>query len=143
MSETTLTKDDLKAVLKANSDTLIEVIRELKKPNEIEQARIDAEQRDIEAKQRERLDNAESVKAEIVNRRQMKRICSHEHPNGDTHCVWVQEKTGAGYLLCQKNQCKIRPGAAPAGFQGDDIFDSAMFNRIFQKLNTSGADIIG
>ena len=139
----TLTKDDLKELLRSNQEALVEVIREMKKPNEIEQAEIDTQKRDIAAKQSERKTNASSVKEEIVNRRAIKRICSHEHSNGNTHCVWVQERSGPGYLLCQKNQCIIRPGKTPQNYQGDHIYDSDAFNRIFQKLNTSGADIIG
>src|SRR5690348_9691198 len=106
----TLTKADIKEILKANNDALLEVIRELKKPTEIEQAQIDTQKREIEAQQKQRASNADSVRAEIETKRQIKRICTHEHPNGDTHCVWIQEKSGPGYLLCQKNQCKIRPG---------------------------------
>ncbi len=139
----TLTKEDLKEILKANQETLVEAIRELKKPTEIEQAQIDAQKREIEARQSERKTNSDSVKDDIINKRAIKKSCSHEHPNGTTHCVWVQERTGPGYLICQLNQCIIRPGTAPKNYQGDHIFDSDTFNRIFQKLNTSGADIIG
>src|ERR1022692_1348777 len=109
----TLTKDDLKEILRSNQEALVEVIREMKKPNEIEQAEIDTQKRDTAARQLERKTNASSVKEEIVNRRAIKRICSHEHSNGNTHCVWVQERSGPGYLLCQKNQCIIRPGKTP------------------------------
>ena len=62
----TLTKDDLKEILKSNHEALVEVIREMKKPNEMEQTGIDAQKRDIEAKQSERKTNSESVKAEIT-----------------------------------------------------------------------------
>lgn len=138
-----LTKEDLKEILKANQEALVEAIREIKKPTEMEQAKIDAEKLATEARQTERKTNSAAVLEQISNRRAIQRMCSHEHPNGDSHCVWVQEKRGPGYLICQKNQCIIRPGKAPQGYQGNAIFDSDLFNKIFQKLNTSGADIIG
>jgi len=143
----TLTKNDLKeivsAAVAASQASVVEAIRELRKPSELEQARIDAETRDMKAKNDERLTNAASVRATMETKRAIHRACTHEHPNGDSHCTWVQEKAGPGYLICQKNQCIIRPGQPPANYNGDDIYDSPMFSRIFQKLNTSGADIIG
>jgi hypothetical protein len=48
-----------------------------------------------------------------------------------------------GYLLCQKFQCKIRPEPRPEkGFDPDAIYDTAQFNKIFQKLQSGAGDII-
>lgn len=136
-----LSKEDLKEILRANQETLLEVVKELKKPNEVEQAEIDRQAREMRAKNEERKINGGNMLAEIEAKRALQKICTHEHRNGDTHAVFIQEKTGPGYFICQKNQCKIRPEPRPAD---DDprldrgaIYDNAQFNRLFQKATNN------
>ena len=88
------------------------------------------------------------MKAKRDSDRASKRTCRHQHPKGDTHCVWIQERSGPGYILCQMNQCIIRPEPAPkvshgrgpdgkeiwVDYDGDDIYDTNEFNRLWQTL---------
>ena len=109
-----------------------------KAPNAVEQSKLDAEARALKEAQAARLALSESVQDGIRQKRMTQRICSHEHKNGDSHMVYIQEAGGPGYLLCQKNQCKVRPGFAPDSYVGDDIYDTDLFNRCFQKIATTG-----
>ena len=122
-----LTAQDLKGII-------AETVKAAKAPNVIEQQKLDQEEKARELAQEQRKNLSESVLADKENKRVVQHICSHEHKSGDSHCVYIMEKVGPGYLLCQKNQCKIRPGAPPKNYKGDDIYDTDLFNRIFQKL---------
>lgn len=122
---------------------LTRVVAAVKQPTELEQRKIDAENKQIEQDQANRKKVSQGVKEQMEGKKWTQRTCSHEHPRGDTHCVYIQEPIGPGYLLCQKNQCVIRPGVAAPNYKGTVIYDHALFNRIFQKLQSSGGDITG
>lgn len=128
--EVTISKEDLKEIIAT-------AIAAAKAPNVVEQQKFDEQQRQIDEDRRQREILSQSVLADLEQKRQLQQICSHEHKNGDSHCVFIQEPKGPGYILCQKNQCKIRPGQKPANYKGNDIYDSALFNRLFQKLPTN------
>lgn len=130
-----LTKDDLVEIITA-------AVAAAKAPNAVEQRKLDAEQKQIEQDQENRKKTSGQVLQGIENNKWVKRTCSHEHKNGDTHCVYVQERVGPGYLLCQKNQCIIRPGTPSPNYKGSVIYDTELFNKIFQKTPGSG-DIFG
>jgi hypothetical protein len=121
-----------------NSEMLKEVIQELKKPTLLEQKEIDKEIQRIKDANEERRVNSLGIKQQMADKRLNQQICSHKHRDGHSHCVFVMEKAPSpGYILCQKNQCKIRPGAVPAeGADGGAIYDTALFNRLFQELPT-------
>jgi len=138
MSDNTgLTKDDLKSILSSQADAFKEAIKELKKPTEMEQRQLDQEAKDFEAKQEMRKETSAGVLHQIAVKRSMQRICSHKHKNGTSHCVLIQVQNQPDYILCQKNQCKIRPGVAPAGYKGGDIYDTDAYNQLFQELSTN------
>lgn len=142
MSETTgMSKQDLKEIFAANTATLLEVIKELKKPTEMEQKKLDAERLVLLQQNEERKRNSVNVKARQQVRHNAQRSCTHKHPNGDSHCVFIQERNG-GYMICQKLQCIIRSGQAPENYKGNDIYDSKLFSEIWQSLKTKGADIL-
>ena len=105
-----------------------------KAPNAVEQQKLDQMQKQIKQDNENREKTSRDVLQSIEQKKFSQQVCSHEHKNGDTHCVHIQEPRGTGYLLCQKNQCKIRAGAAPADYKGNDQYDTALFNKIFQKL---------
>jgi hypothetical protein len=136
----TISIDVVKTMLaeqaRQNAEMLKEVIQELKKPTLLEQKAIDAELERLKAANEERRVNSEGIKMQMADKRLNQSICSHKHRDGNSHCVFVMEKAPSpGYILCQKNQCKIRPGAAPA--QNADfgaIYDTGLFNRLFQEL---------
>lgn len=121
-----LTKTDLAEIVTA-------AIKAAKEPNVVEQRQLDAQTKAIEQAQASRLQTSEEVKRELTNKRWTQKNCSHEHADGTTHAVWIQEKSGPGYFICQKNQCVVRPGTAPANYGGTVIFDTEEFNRLFQK----------
>ena len=120
---------------------LTRVIAAVKQPTELEQRKIDQEDKRIQQDQENRKRVSQGVKDQMDGKKWTQRNCSHEHPRGDSHCVWIQEQVGAGYLLCQKNQCIIRPGVASPNYKGRVIYNNELFNRIFQKLQSNGGDI--
>lgn len=124
-----LTKDDLAQIVAT-------AIKAAKEPNVVEQRKLDEQNKQIEEAQASRLQTSEGVKQDIKNKRWIHANCSHAHANGDTHAAWVQEKSGPGYFLCQKNQCVIRPGSAPEGYRGTVIFSTDLFNTLFQKARS-------
>jgi hypothetical protein len=131
-----------------SDERMLQLIEAMKKPSVMEQRALDKEQAEVLAKNEERKENAAGMKAKRDADRMTKRTCHHQHPKGDTHCVWIQEKTGPGYILCQMNQCVIRPEPAPkvshgrgpdgkqiwVDYDGDDIYDTNEFNRLWQTL---------
>ena len=137
-NEKSISLSDLQVILaeqqRQSDERLMKIIAELKKPTVMEQKQLDKEAAEILAKNEERKANAEGMLAKRKADHDMKRACSHVHPNGNTHCVYIQERRGPGYILCQRNQCIIRPEPAPAKYDGDDIYDTQQFNRLFQSL---------
>jgi hypothetical protein len=123
-----------------NAEQTKALVAELRKPTVMEQRQLDVEEKALLAKNEERKANAEAFRIKKEEERWLKRTCSHEHRNGNTHCVFVTEPritNGVnGYILCQKNQCIIRPGTKPANDDSDAIYDTAQFNRLFQSLPT-------
>lgn len=134
-----VTKQDLADIVAA---AVTAAIAAAKAPTVVEQAQLDAEAKRIKDEQESRKQLSKGVLDQIENKRFIHQTCSHEHKNGDTHCVYIQEKVGPGYLLCQKNQCIIRPGQASENYKGVVIYNTEMFNRIFQKT-TSAGEIFG
>lgn len=117
-----------------SDDRMAQLIAEMKKPTVMEQIELDKKAAEILARNQERKDNAAGMKVKRDADRWEKHHCTHAHPNGNTHCVHIIEKVGPGYILCQRNQCIIRPEPAPANYGGDDIYDTNQFNRLFQSL---------
>jgi hypothetical protein len=126
-----ITKQDLAEIVSA-------AIAAAKAPNVIEQQKLDAQAAVIKQQQEYRKTIGASVREDMENRRQIQQICSHEHPNGASRSVYVMEKTGAGYMLCLKNQCKVRPEPKPAKPDFGCVYDTALFNRLFQKSQNAG-----
>lgn len=127
----TLTKKDL-------ADIITAAVTAAKAPNVIEQATLDADAKRIAEAQRYRAQAASQVIAEKEQKKALQRICNHEHANGDTQATYIQEPRGQGYFICLKNQCKIRPEVPAEQRQDKDaIYDTAEFNRLFQKARTN------
>jgi hypothetical protein len=121
---------------------LARVIAAVKAPTAAEQVKLEQDAARVAIDQANRLKVSGEVKQTRENKRLTQQMCSHEHSNGQTHCVWVQEPKGPGYLLCQLNQCIIRPGVASPNYKGSVIYSNELYNKIFQKLQTSMGDII-
>jgi len=139
--EQTVSTSELKEILaeqaRQNSEQLAQIIAAIKQPTVVEQQKIDAAKLELEARNQERKDNSAAMLQKIEGDRLTKLSCTHQHQDGNSHCVLVTEKRGPGYILCQKNQCIIRPGPKPEGYTGTDIYDTAMFNRQLQGLPTA------
>jgi hypothetical protein len=128
-----LTIKDLKEMIAA---AVSASITESRKPDPLTDEQLASLRMKQEHRERTSADVAQTAK----NLKANQMICSHEHNNGDTHCVWVREENPAspGFILCQKQQCRIRPGVFEkegTAFQRDRgaIYDTAMFNKLFQK----------
>lgn len=126
-----LTKEDLEA--------LKILAAEMRKPTEVEQAKIDEDASAKKAAMEERKENSANVKAQMVQKRNEQLTCSHQHADGHTHLAHVQENgkfaSSAGYLLCQWCNAKVRPESAEGKkLDPQAIFDTALFNRLYQTL---------
>lgn len=44
------------------------------------------------------------------------------------------EQGTPGYILCQKCQAIVRPGNPPKGYKGNHIYNTVLFNQLFQKV---------
>lgn len=136
--EKSVSMSELREILaqqsKENAAALKTVIEELKKPTAIEQKQLDAEAKKLLDANEERKANSGAILQQIENKRQLQRICTHKHRDGNSHCVYIMEQRGPGYILCQKNQCIIRAGNTPTNYKGNDIYSTELFNRLFQEL---------
>jgi hypothetical protein len=122
-----LTPEILKDMISAAVST---AIQESKKTHYTEK-----ELADIEQAQQMRIDQAASVLAEIDAIKNYQRTCSHKHARtGDTHCVYILD---GNYILCQKCIGIIRPGDPPVGYKGKHIYNTELFNRLFQECGTN------
>lgn len=134
-----LTVADLMSILaeerRQHAEDMKAIIAEMKKPSVVEQIALDKQAAEIAARQKERLDNAAAIKQLMAEKAFQKRTCTHVHAKtNDSHCVYIMEKRGPGYLLCQACQAVIRPGEPPEGNDTDYIYDTALFNRLFQGI---------
>ena len=124
--------DASKPQISLTVEQLKELLLEIKKPappTEAEQLKIDSV-----IEQRRQLSLAQRNEAE--NRKRMRLSCSHMRRDNTARTVLVKGSGGA-YLLCQKCQGIIRHGVAPKVNYRGDIYNSEMFNRLFQ-LSTQG-----
>ena len=76
--------------------------------------------------------------------------CSHEHSKqagGGTHCVHVQDNDypgSAGYIMCQLCQGRVRPDDPKwKKLDPDAIFNTALFNKLFQECAQIQGEMIG
>lgn len=135
-----MTPEQLQGIVSA---AVAETIKALKTPTEVEQIELDKKLQEIKTANEDRKKLSQEVLNTMEGKRRLHFACSHEHSDGSTRCIRIQEKNGPGYMLCLWNQCIIRPGAPPKKFdkqgkeipyQGSVIYDTNLFNRIFQKL---------
>jgi arginyl-tRNA synthetase len=84
---------------------------------------------ELASNQAMRLQQRDLVLIKEQNKRTAQRLCSHMRRNGTTTGVYV---ANGNYIICQQEQCIIRPGVAPAGDPGNDIYDTHLFNTLFQ-----------
>lgn len=120
-------------------------INAAKAPNVIEQAEIDRQLKQVEQDNQTRLETSEQVKQKIKNEAFQKQTCQHEGGKPKhAHTVFVSDEIG-GYVLCQLCRAVIRPESQlvhfPKNIQNnrmDIIFNTALFNKVFQNTDASG-----
>lgn len=128
--ELRLTKQDLAELIAA-------AVTAAKAPNSVEQKKLNQEQKQIEEDQKQRLAVAASVKEEMAQRLWTHLNHSHEHKNGQSKCTYVHDKLG-GYVICLGCQAKIRPDMPEVQrLDHTAIYDTPLFNKLFQKLPTN------
>lgn len=119
MSEkVTITVDDMKELI---TSAVTAAVQAAKQPSVVEQAELDRHQREVEARQEERLANAVIQKQQIAEKQSFQSICSHKHSQlegGQSHCVYI---ANGDYIICQNCQ-KITRRSEPE-----------LFNRLFQE----------
>ena len=119
-----LTADDLQKMIAA---AVTAAVVESKKPAPKTATEIAI----IEQEQELRAETAAGVLAQIEAKRSEQHMCSHKHATGESHCVYIND---GNYMLCQKCQAKVRPGVAATGYKGSDIYNTDLFNRLFQEV---------
>ena len=132
-----LTPEDLQNIVVA-------AIAAAKQPSELEQLALEEKRDEIEARKaqitQENQMRAESAQQQIAimeGKRTMQKLCTHKHRRGDTHCVFITDDLG-GYILCQKCQAVIRAGEAPSKNDAGIIYNTALFNQLFQECTSNG-----
>lgn len=120
-------------------------VKAAKAPNELEQQQLDRQKDKIKQDNQTRLETAASIKQDLQNDAFRKKACAHEGGKPKhSHSVFVSDDLG-GFCICQVCRAIIRPenqlSNFPKDFQknrSDVIFDTALFNRVFQTTDASG-----
>jgi hypothetical protein len=131
-------------------DLVKTILAESKKPSELEELQIKemreknaAKQAAIQHAQDERKRSAAAQKEMREAKKLTQKTCLHESgkPNPHSHAVFVNDQFG-GYILCQKCAVVVRKQEARSNYapnySGTIVFDSELFNRLFQMTNESG-----
>ena len=101
--------------------TLIKEIKKPEPPSELEQKKLKQAQ-----DSRRQLASTHAEVAESKRRQQ--KICTHLRRDGTSRAV---------YLICQKCQAIVRPEDAAKKSHVNTIYDTNLFNRLFQMSATS------
>jgi hypothetical protein len=122
------------APLSLTFEQLKELLLEAKKP-----VVSDADKKKIEAAQEERKANAEIITLERAKKLYEQQTCGHYRRDGSSRTVYVEH---GNYLICQKCQDVIRPGAMLKDKNGKDtdqpdIARRELFNKHFAMTSRS------
>ena len=107
--------------------TLIKEIKKPEPPSELEQKKLKQAQ-----DSRRQLASTHAEVAESKRRQQ--KICTHLRRDGTSRAVYVKQ---GNYLICQKCQAIVRPEDAAKKSHVNTIYDTNLFNRLFQMSATS------
>lgn len=145
MSEAvTFTKEDVKDIVAA---AVTAAVQEANKPKPLSAAEI----AEIEQAQEMRKDTAQNVIQKKINDRWFQEHgCTHEHSKqagGGTHAVYVRDNdhpADPGYIHCQLCQGRFRPDSEKwRKLDPDAIFDTAIFNKLFQDCAQAQGEMLG
>lgn len=115
MEQETFTKKDVLAILEMQNEqtlkNLMAFVKELKKPTEIEQAKLDADALKLKRQQTQRL---ELQKAEVIAKENRKKYCPHGTTHPGTHAfhpAWVAQVNSDGFWrpTCQQCWTQLKP----------------------------------
>ena len=140
----TVTMKDVLALLQAqaeqqaaqaekNDERLAKLIQEIHKPTELEQRELDKIKKELEDRQKERLENRDEELRKIEAKRIRQRTCLHQRRDGTSRAVYVRN---GNFFVCQDPDCNavIFPGPEPAKEQRVPyaIYDTEQFTRLMQ-----------
>jgi hypothetical protein len=139
-----LTAEDLKGIV---ASAVTAAVQEVNKPKPLTEAQL----AELKQAQQHRLDTAEDYKRQRVNKRWFQEHgCVHEHAKkagGGTHCVHVIDNdhpADPGYIYCQNCEGKFRPDTEKwRKLDPTAIFDTAIFNKLFQDCAQSQGEMLG
>jgi hypothetical protein len=94
----------------------------------------DAQEAEILQANDMRLQQRDLVLQGEANKRALQAACSHMRRDNTCSCVYV---ASGNYIIDQQCQAIIRPGTAPEGYAGNDIYDTQLFNRLFQMSESA------
>ena len=117
-----------------SQENLAKIIKELRKPTELEQKEIDEAEKTKQEDLKTRLEISAGIKQKMKNEEAYRSICAHKHNNGFSQCVHVKETEGPGYILCQECQIRVRPSTSNKTLDPTAVYDSALFNRLYQEM---------
>jgi hypothetical protein len=118
------------APLALTIEQLTALIKEIKKP----EPPSEAEQRKLQQAQDARNQLALTQGEVAESKKRAQRICTHLRRDGTSRAVYVKH---GNYLLCQKCQVIVRPEGADKKTHVNTIYDTNLFNRLFQMSATS------
>lgn len=104
---------------------MLRMAQELRKPPEP----TDEQKARMEQEKQMREDQAKLALARMENDRRERLACIHRRKDGTNNAVYVPN---GHFMICQSCQAVIRPGTAPEGDLGVDIYNTALFNELFQ-----------
>lgn len=88
----------------------------------------------VTAQQQDRLEMSGIILDKMEKAKEIKRLCTHRRKDGTGRGVYVVE---GPYVLCQGCQVKVWPlYKKPTGYEGQDIYDDALFNRMLQESSS-------
>lgn len=132
-------KELLATIGQQNIEAVKAAIEASKLPTVLEQKKLDEAETKHQENLEERRANAAGQKQKLAQKKADQHACTHKHANGHSHMVLVYDNNRAGtnYLMCQSCQAVIRPGVAPENYGGLVIFDTNLYNQLFQTLPTN------
>lgn len=110
-------------------DLLMAVIAEGRKPAPLTEAQEAAFKQELDMRRDMGLQQLQL----IANKRAEQAACSHYRRDNSCSGVFISD---GYYIICQQCQAKVRPGVAPDKDQSGDIYDTNLFNRLFQSTQS-------
>jgi len=124
-TEETMSEQKTGLTAEQMKELMLAMAQELRKPplpTPEQQAAIDSDKQ-------MRKEQAQLALARMENERRERLACIHRRKDGTNNAVYVPN---GHFMICQSCQAVIRPGTAPEGDLGVDIYNTQLFNELFQ-----------